>query len=162
MPAPAPLFICDSMLGRLAKNLRMLGFDTLYARQGSAETLCGTALLQHRILLTRRTGFLQKAPGRNVVHIFIRSDSAAEQVREVITGCSLKKTDVRPFTICLHCNARLAPVAREAVLSRVPEYVAATVDNFTACPLCGRVYWKGTHYARMTGGLDKIMGHGAL
>jgi uncharacterized protein with PIN domain len=147
MSAPAPLFICDSMLGRLAKNLRMLGIDTLYAGRGSANAHC--AAPEHRILLTRRTAFLKKKPEQIASYIFIKSNDPAEQVQEVIAACALKKSAMRPFTICLNCNAQLTPVAKEAALGRVPEYVFATVAEFTACPQCGKIYWKGTHYDTM-------------
>ena len=158
MEKSPPGFICDSMLGRLAKNLRMLGFDTLYAREGCAKALCDTAAREQRILLTRRTAFLKKKAELTAACIFIHSNDTVEQVQEVLAACALKKTDLRPFTICLHCNARLTAIAKQEMLARVPEYVMATVDIFTACPLCRRVYWKGTHYASMTGELEKIMG----
>jgi hypothetical protein len=141
-------FICDTMVGRLAKSLRMLGFDTLYARTARLDDLAATAARESRTLLTRRTTLLQKPPA-GISCLFICKNDPAEQLREVFCACGLTRSDVRPFTRCLRCNARLAPVEKHAAGDRMPDHVAATLQTFTACPACGRVYWKGTHYERM-------------
>ena len=153
MPDAAPRFICDSMLGRLAKSLRMLGFDTLYARPLGPQALMQTAFDQQRIILSRRTVFSKSAS--TVSSVSIRSNAPEEQLREVMTACDISGAVIRPFTICLRCNAPLADLAREAAAGRVPDYVLATVDHFAACPCCGRVYWKGTHYRNMADGILK-------
>jgi len=155
MPDTAHRFICDSMLGRLAKNLRMLGFDTLYARLLSPQALAQIALEQQRIILTRRTVFSKSTAADSVV--YIRSNDPKEQLREVITACSISRAFIRPFTICLRCNVPLADLAKKAAAGRVPDYVLSTVDHFAACPSCGRVYWKGTHYANMADRILAIM-----
>ena len=160
MAHSTPAFICDSMLGRLAKNLRMLGFDALYDRDAGLKALLDAAEQQRRILLTRRTALLKKKPVQAAPHIFIRSNDPAVQLREVIAACDLTATDTAPFSVCLRCNARLAAISKQAALGHVPEYVFATVAEFTACPQCGRIYWKGTHYARMTEELKKTWGTG--
>ncbi|MCX5899318.1 MAG: Mut7-C RNAse domain-containing protein [Proteobacteria bacterium] len=153
MPGTAPRFICDSMLGRLAKSLRMLGFDTLYARPLSPQALMQTAFDQQRIILSRRTVFSKSASALSSVSI--RSNAPEEQLREVIAACDITGAVIRPFTICLRCNAPLADLAREAAAGRVPEYVLATVDHFATCPSCCRVYWKGSHYRNMAEGILK-------
>jgi uncharacterized protein len=155
MPETALRFICDSMLGRLAKNLRMLGFDTPYARCLTPRQLMQSALEQQRILLTRRRAFLKSiATG---FCIFMRSNDPEEQMRQVIAECSSAKALIRPFTICLRCNDPLSGIAKEAAAGRVPDYVFTTVDHFAACTSCGRVYWKGTHYANMADRILKIV-----
>jgi uncharacterized protein len=155
MPYTALQFICDSMLGRLAKNLRMLGFDTLYERLLNPQALMQKALEQKRIILTRRTVFTKSAAADSIV--YIRSNDPKEQLREVVTACGISGAVFRPFTICLRCNAPLADLAKEAAAGRVPDYVLSTVDHFAACPSCGRVYWRGTHYANMDDRIVKIM-----
>ena len=158
MAHSTPAFICDCMLGRLAKNLRMLGFDTLYSRDASLKSLLDSAVRRQRILLTRRTAFLKKKPEQPAAYFFIRSNAPAQQLQEVRTACGLTTADMAPFSVCLRCNARLAAIAKQAALGNVPEYVFTTVAEFSSCPQCGRIYWKGTHYARMAGELEKIMG----
>jgi uncharacterized protein len=154
MPDTALRFICDSMLGRLAKSLRMLGFDTLYERCITPQQLMQSALEQHRIILTRQTAFPQNTPTVSI--LYIHSNSPEEQLREVINTCSMAAS-IKPFTICLRCNAALAAIEKEAAAGHVPDYVYATVEHFSACPSCGRVYWKGTHYKNMADRILKIV-----
>ena len=155
MPDTALRFICDSMLGRLAKNLRMLGFDTLYARLLSPQALIQKALEQQRIILTRRTVFPKSTATVSIV--CIRSNTPKAQLKEVITERGISSAIIKPFTICLRCNAPLADLAKEAATGRVPDYVLFTVDHFAACPSCDRVYWRGTHYANMADRILTIM-----
>jgi uncharacterized protein len=155
MPDTVIRFICDSMLGRLVKNLRMLGFDTLYSRLLSPQALMQMAWEQQRIILTHRTVFPKSTAPVSIV--YIRSNAPKEQLREVITARGISGAVIRPFTICLRCNAPLANLAKEAAAGRVPDYVLSTVDHFAACPSCGRVYWRGTHYANMADRIVKIM-----
>ena len=153
MAGPEQKFICDSMLGRLAKGLRMLGFDTLYARTLNPQSLVQTAVDQQRVILTRRTTFTKSSPAVSI--LYMHSNSPKEQLREVIGACSLAAS-IKPFTICLRCNAALAAIEKEAAAGHVPDYVYATVEQFSACPSCGRVYWKGSHYANMADDILRI------
>ncbi|MBN2107486.1 MAG: Mut7-C RNAse domain-containing protein [Deltaproteobacteria bacterium] len=155
MPDTALRFICDSMLGRLAKSLRMLGFDTLYTHCLTPQQLVQLSMEQQRIILTRRSACMQSSP--TVSCIYIRSNDPDEQLRQVIAASGIVKALIRPFTICLSCNVPLTGLAKEAAAGRVPDYVFTTVDNFAACNACGRVYWKGTHYANMEDRMKKIM-----
>ncbi len=148
-------FLCDSMLGRLAKSLRMLGFDTLYARCLTPQQLRRSSVEQQRIILTRRSAFLNSTS--TGACIYMRSNDPEEQLRQVIDACGITKALIRPFTICLRCNVMLAGLAKEAAAGRVPDYVFTTVDHFAACTACGRVYWKGTHYANMADRILKII-----
>lgn len=155
MQGTALQFLCDSMLGRLAKNLRMLGFDTLYAHCLTPQQLLQLSMEQERIILTRRSIFLKRTS--TDACIYIRSNDSEEQLRQVIAACGIVKNLIKPFTICLRCNVPLAGLAKEAAAGRVPDYVFTTVDYFAACNSCGRVYWKGTHYANMADRMYKIV-----
>jgi uncharacterized protein with PIN domain len=148
-------FLCDSMLGRLAKSLRMLGFDTLYARCLTPQQLMQLSMEQERIILSRRSIFLKKTLTDDC--IYIRNNDAEEQLRQVIAACGIGQDLIRPFTICLRCNVPLSGLAKEGAAGRVPDYVFTTVDHFAACNSCGRVYWKGTHYANMADRILKIV-----
>jgi hypothetical protein len=147
-------FLCDSMLGRLAKNLRMLGFDALYAHCLTPQQLLQSAMDQQRIILTRRSVCMKSASTGTC--IYIRSNDPDEQLRQVIAACGIVKTLIKPFTICLRCNVPLTGLSKEAAAGRVPDYVLTTVEHFAACNSCGRVYWKGTHYANMADAILKI------
>jgi uncharacterized protein len=147
MPETAYRFICDSMLGRLAKSLRMMSFDTLYARSLTPQQLMDSALERQRTILTRRSLFLKGSSTGSSIHI--RSNDPEEQLRQVIAACGMAKAAIRPFTLCLRCNVPLADLAKEAAAGRVPDYVFSTAGHFAACASCGRVYWKGTHYQNM-------------
>ena len=154
MAGSTPRFICDSMLGRLAKSLRMLGFDTQYAHCLTSLQLLQLSVEQQRILLTRRSACMKSTSTGSC--IYIRSNDPDEQLRQVIAACGIVKTLIKPFTICLRCNAPLTGLSKEAAAGRVPDYVLTTVEHFAACNSCGRVYWKGTHYANMADAILKI------
>ncbi len=154
MPDTEFRFICDSMLGRLAKSLRLLGFDALYARCLTPQQLMHSSVEQQRIILTRRSFFLKITSNRSC--IYLQSNDPDQQLRQVIAECGIVKAFIRPFTLCLRCNFPLSGLSKEAAAGRVPDYVLTTVDNFAACTCCGRVYWKGTHYANMAEAILKI------
>ncbi len=140
----APKFLADTMLGRLATWLRVLGYDAEYFR-GDDERLVARARTEGRVLLTRDTALVRRRGLPQ--HLFIESDHVKEQVRQVITALGL-----RPGAIarrCLRCNALLAPRAKAEVLGNVPEYVWAHHEVFWGCPRCKRIYWAGSHQRRM-------------
>lgn len=139
-------FVLDVHLGRLAKLLRMLGFDALYSNSLDDSRLSRISALQRRILLTRDRELLKRSA---VSHGYcVRSTQALEQLREVIGRFDLAGR-FKPFSRCLRCNAPLRRLARRRAARTVPRYVAASYRRFRVCPDCGRVYWRGTHWQRM-------------
>jgi uncharacterized protein with PIN domain len=155
---PAPKFIVDNNVGRLAKWLRVLGFDTLFINPIADEDLLEIARREGRIIVTKDTAFLRRREvmdGRLKV-VFVRSNDRLGQLREVIAALNLPVAD-RWFSRCLACNAPLKPVAKAEVAHEVPPYVYATQNGFQRCPGCGRVYWPGTHWERMRAELKTVM-----
>jgi len=147
---PEPLrhvrFVLDVHLGRLARYLRLLGFDALYRNDCGDEQLAEISSGEHRILLTRDVGLLKRSA---VTHgYYLRSTQPREQLAEVVTRFDLTRL-AKPFSRCAHCNAALEQVSQNAVREQLPERVAALQEEFLRCPGCGRVYWKGGHYRRM-------------
>jgi uncharacterized protein with PIN domain/sulfur carrier protein ThiS len=139
-------FVLDVHLGRLAKLLRMLGFDALYSNDLDDGSLSRISASEHRILLTRDRELLKRSA---VSHGYcVRSTQALEQMREVIGRFDLAGK-IKPFSRCLRCNAPLRRLARREAARNVPPYVAASYRGFRACPRCARVYWRGTHWERM-------------
>ena len=147
---PRPLresrFVLDAHLGKLARHLRMAGFDCLYRNDYRDSEIINAALAERRIVLTRDKGLLKQ---RLVTHgYFVRATESEQQLREVIRALQLE-TGLRPFTRCRECNAGLRAVPKDEVLARLPQKVRTAYERFQLCPGCGRIYWEGTHYARL-------------
>ncbi|HTY13035.1 MAG TPA: Mut7-C RNAse domain-containing protein [Candidatus Omnitrophota bacterium] len=141
-----PRFIADDMLGKLARRLRMLGYDVLYPKTSADSMLVRMAKDEGRIILTRDLG-LSLIRGVNAV--LLRSIRLEDQLKELFGALELEPERGRMFSRCAVDNALLVSIEKEAVKPRVPPLVYSIFDNFTYCPVCDRVYWKGTHYERM-------------
>lgn len=132
------------MLGRLARWLRVLGYDTLYSPAADDPALARLARAETRILLTRDRELARRA-GLRV--LLLRDDRVQEQLREVAARFALEAEEA--FSRCTRCNVTLLELDREGARGRVPPYVYTTHARFRACPECRRVYWRGTHWAHM-------------
>lgn len=147
-PLRNPRFVADVHLGKLARFLRLLGFDTRYANDLDDAELVRISVRERRILLTRDLGLLKhKALTR--AH-WLRATDAEKQMKEVVIALSLAG-NARPFTRCMSCNGALEPVERAAVAGRVPLHVQRSFRRFARCRRCRRIYWRGTHFKRLTG-----------
>lgn len=141
-----PRFVLDGHLGRLARHLRMLGFDTRWRADAGDEELASISAFEHRILLTRDRGLLKR---RAVTHGYcVRAVDPRLQLGEVVRRLDLSRAFV-PFRRCIRCNGLVAPVSREEAAARVPARVLERQAAFRRCGACGRLYWAGTHHARM-------------
>jgi len=148
-----PRFVADTHLGKLARHLRMAGFDTLYGNDWDDDRIAAIALAERRTILTRDRGLLRR---RDVERGYcVRAVESEAQLGEVVGRLQLEPL-IRPFTRCRECNTPLEDLAREAVRERVPERVLGLYERFKRCPTCGRVYWEGTHYRRMQGVLERV------
>jgi hypothetical protein len=141
-------FVLDNHLGKLATYLRMLGFDTLYHNNFQDDELAELASKERRILLTRDRGLLMR---RSIEYgYFVRSMDAKEQLVEVIQQYEIIN-QVRPFERCLRCNERLKHVEKIQILDRLEPLTQKYYNEFSICPDCEKIYWKGSHYERMQG-----------
>ncbi|HXG39883.1 MAG TPA: Mut7-C RNAse domain-containing protein [Candidatus Limnocylindrales bacterium] len=145
-PAHPPRFALDGHLGRLARYLRALGIDATYDRDADDERLAESAATEGRILLTRDVGLLKRS--RVVRGYWLRADDPEAQLADVVRRFRLLAV-ARPFGRCLRCNTELEDVARAEVLDRLPPRTRVEFDEFRRCRVCGRIYWKGSHYDRM-------------
>ncbi len=136
--------VADAMLGRLAKWLRVAGYDTLYWR-GDDAGLVRLAVAEGRLLLTRDTRLAPRLPPDQ--SLFIESDHYDEQLRQVIGRLGWP---ARIGHRCLRCNLLLDSADKAELRGHVPEFVWSRHDRFARCPGCLRIYWEGTHYQRMT------------
>ena len=145
-PLRDPKFICDVHLGKLAKNLRMLGLDTFYKNSITKNEIVLTSMNENRVILTRDGGLLKI---KNVTHgYYIRNTDPIKQTSEVINRFHLEKT-MKRFSRCLRCNTVLKTVQKEMIMERIPEKVKASQDEYFICSNCDRIFWKGTHYKNM-------------
>jgi len=154
-------FIVDSNVGRLATWLRIAGFDTLFAEGIDDNRLVRIALDEDRVLLTKDRQILKRrlvTSGRLKV-ILIEDDEVKAQLRQVLTTLNLAG-QLRPFSLCVECNEPLVPRERGEVEELVPPYVFQTQTQYMQCPGCLRVYWRGTHWERMSRELEGIVGTG--
>jgi uncharacterized protein with PIN domain len=137
-------FTAERTLGKLAKWLRILGFDTLYEPDISEKQIINAE--KKRILLTRT----QRIRDTNLSNkcIFIASNDPFEQLREVIQALGINQKDIRPFSRCIRCNALIRRVQKDAVRKMVPDFVWETYDSFRICVLCQKIYWPGSHTRR--------------
>jgi uncharacterized protein len=150
-------FIVDHNVGKLARWLRMMGFDSVFFTGEDDGRMVKQALAEDRILLTRDTGIMLRrlvSSGR-VYAVFFKSEAPEEQMRQLMASIDLKGQS-RPFTICLEDNQPLIPANPEDVKNRVPPYVFKTQTLYVECPVCRRVYWRGTHWLAMLHKLEKL------
>jgi uncharacterized protein len=136
-----PRFAADRMLGRLARWLRILGYDVAYGPHLAGRALVRCARDEARIILTRDTR-LRRDP-ELPSHVFVTSDHFREQLRQVAAAVPLGGAEL--LRRCLDCNRILEEVPREAARERVPAFVFATAERFLGCRGCGRLYWPATH-----------------
>ncbi len=147
-------FVLDTHLGRLAAHLRMLGFDSLYRNDCHDEELALISTSQQRTLLSRDRGLLKRSI---VTHGYlVREAEPEQQLIEVVNRFELSRL-IAPFRRCLHCNAPLRPVAKELVNDRLLPDTRQRYHEFHICPDCDRVYWKGSHYQRMTRLIERMI-----
>jgi len=159
VPLRVTRFIADVHLGRLARLLRMMGFDTEWANHLPDDLIVSVARREGRIILSRDRGLLKR---RAVTHgCLVRSLEPREQLSEVLARFDLAR-QVRLFSRCMDCNVVLARVTRASVLDALPPSVAETCSEFSRCPRCGKVFWRGTHWETMKRlAADVLGGHPA-
>ncbi len=150
-------FIVDANAGKLARWLRMMGYDTLFFRDIDDGLLVDMALREGRVVVTRDTQIARRraAASGGLKVIVTRFDDPREQLLQVMRELDLDWRDTE-FTRCLECNRPLAPRSREEVKDLVPPHVYRTQARYVQCPSCSRVYWRGTHWQRMKQALGEI------
>ena len=150
-------FVVDVNVGRLARWLRIMGYDTLFPSERGDNELVRIALKESRTLVTRDSGIVRRRAARlgqmRVVHI--KDDDLRGQLRQLVSELEL---DFKSgFTRCICCNLALERAAKEEAAVRLPTYVLATQCKFMRCPQCLRLYWKGTHWSNMKSELERAI-----
>lgn len=139
-------FVVDCMLGKAAKWLKILGFDVLFFPKAEDDELLAVARRDGRTLLTRDHALIAGAGGTTC--LLIESEVWEEQIRQVLAHFGLAAA-ARPFSRCVECNAAVKPLSRENAANLVAPFVLEQGRDFALCPVCGRVFWQGTHFEDM-------------
>jgi uncharacterized protein with PIN domain len=148
-------FVADRMLGRLARMLRLLGYDTEYSPQMTTPQLREIARRGERVVLTRGQAEKRFAGFQNVFSV--KSENAPQQLREVVERFGL---DPRQglWTRCTLCNGPIETVAKAEIEQQVKPKVYQLYAEFFRCAGCGHVYWRGSHVDRILKNLDSLLG----
>lgn len=148
-----PSFVLDVHLGKLARYLRMMGFDSIYRNDFSDHELVAISCSEKRILLTRDIGVLKYGCLR--YGYWIRATIVLEQVKEVASYYNLCPF-VLPFSLCMECNSPLLEVDKSHIEYKIPPLTRMYYDSFSQCTNCQKIYWQGSHYNRMNDLLKQI------
>jgi len=147
-------FLLTKEVGRLAKWLRILGFDTEYIKKDNASAVIIQALREERIIITRNSR-LPKSGGLRIE--VIRTQDLKQQLQEILKTLNISLDTRLMFTRCIICNAELVHIAKDKVKDKVPEYVFKTQNYFVTCAKCNRIYWQGTHWGNVQEALKEIV-----
>jgi uncharacterized protein with PIN domain len=157
--AGTPKFIIDHNVGKLARWLRLMGYDARFFDGDDDAEMLAVAKAEGRIILSRDTRIMQRRliTSGQIGAVLIESDRPQKQIRQVIDSLGLDSR-FRPFSLCLECNQLLVERAKDEVKDLVPPYVFKTQGQFRQCPNCGRIYWRGTHWRAMLKRLEGFKG----
>jgi uncharacterized protein with PIN domain len=150
-------FIVDHNVGKLARWLRMMGYDSVFFTGEDDGRMVKQALAEDRILLTRDTGIMRRrmVTGGSVHAVLLESEEPEQQIQQLVVTLDLTN-QANPFTICMECNEQLTESNTENIRERVPPHVFKTQTQYMECPACHRVYWHGTHWQAMLNSLEKM------
>lgn len=148
-----PRFLVDSMLGSLARWLRIGGYDAEYRRDAEDDSLMEEAFRTGRILLTRDRVLVLRAKKRGIETILVEGEGEVEQLGALAAalGLELDPSNSR----CPKCNGSLTRVSRDEVRDRVPEASLEAFDVFWMCGSCGGVYWRGSHWNQIASTIEE-------
>ena len=144
-------FVCDHMLGTLAKWLRLLGFDVIYPGPVADSEIRDAAAQEDRMVITRDK---ELASTTKVRTLYVESDVLEEQLKFVLSELDLKVTD--PMSRCSVCNSLVDRVDKSSVEGKVPEGVFDRQEDFWFCSECGKYYWQGSHWEKIAKTIEEL------
>lgn len=148
-------FVADGMLGSSSRWLRMLGCDVKYCNDMPDGALLKTAEQEDRVLLTRDSELFRRASAGGLRALFVEGESEAERLANIAQHFNIKLDIDMAVTRCPVCGSSLRNVEREAVLDKVPSGTLKHYEEFWVCDGCGKVYWRGGHWKKITEILDE-------
>jgi len=150
-----PKFIVDTMLGNVARWLRMLGYDTLYFKRIEDWKILSLALKDERVILTRDHGLCNRARKKEIKCLLLEQDTMEERLAYISMKTGIRLYIDLDRSRCPICNYELIKVDREIVKNKVPRRVYEKHSDFWYCRKCGKVYWIGKHWKGIEGTLKK-------
>lgn len=152
-------FIVDLTMGRLAKWLRISGFDTVFYNSDDTDKMIEIASKENRIILTKNSSFIKRKKKileeKGISYFLPTADRVKKQLKDVAIYFKLNLKE-KPFTLCINCNKPLVPVSKEEAAGKVPEYVYQNYTDFVQCKSCRKIFWGGTHKERMEERLSSV------
>lgn len=152
-------FLVDRMLGKLARELRMLGYDAIYYRGEDPYPLIQRARQEGRTILTRNTKLLPRKPEDHIV--WVTKDNPTLQLKELIEKAYISLDEEALFSRCLLCNSPLDEIPRDEAEGKVPDFIFYQQKAFFRCPQCHKIYWEGSHPANMQRRIQELFGSSA-
>jgi len=148
-------YLCDQMLGTLAKWMRIYGLDTFYASSEMDDSaLVEICKKEKRTLITRDKDLLIRARRENLKTIEIKSIDINNQIRTIISDI---ETDSEKFlSRCILCNSKVIDINKIEVKERVPERIYKNNEKFWYCKKCNKIYWTGSHFENMIEKINEI------
>lgn len=149
-------FIVDHNVAKLARWLRMMGYDTTIFDEPDDWQMIRNALAENRIIITKDTGVMKRRiiTSGKLRALHIKGDIPDKQIQQIIKTFQLDNK--KSLSLCLECNTHLVDIDKDKIKDRVPPYVYRTKSQFVECPVCRRVYWQGTHWKAMMLTLEKL------
>lgn len=149
-------FVVDQTLGKLAKWLRLCGYDAAPIRLSGQDVKSWPPPAAGTVILTRKTAARDRTDRRDLM--LVMADTPEKQLSEIFTRLQLPREELHPLNRCSRCNQVLSPVPKEVAMGRVPEYVLHKTTQFYECPSCRQLFWAGSHHDKI---LEKIKTLGA-
>ncbi len=147
-------FLCDSMLGKLSRLLRMCGFDAEYCKKGLTLEDLKKIRDKGLVILTRNRKLLNF--DQNLLLFNPDNDIPLLQLKMVLDHFNLK-SHIKFLSRCMECNVEIVNISKAEVKGKVPFYVYDNHEDFFQCPSCGRIYWEGSHVGKMREKLERIL-----
>lgn len=145
-----PNFVVDSMLGNLAKKLRILGYDSKYFSTIEDDKLILIAKNEKRIILTKDEQLVKNAEKQNITSVLIRGHDELDQIMQINTKIKLDRFTVETDNSrCIACNGNLQSIEKFRIIGKVPEGVLEREKRFWMCDSCKKIYWEGTHFQKL-------------
>jgi uncharacterized protein with PIN domain len=147
-------FLVEPMLGRLAKWLRIWGYDAEYLPRSDKKNITYKSLQQRRIVLTRDHMLSKKKAWRLIL---VKDDRFEKQLKQLVKELNLKPDPDKLFSRCTLCNVAVEKIEKVRVKGKVPPYIYSIHNDFSYCPECKRIYWPGSHIQLLENKLKEIL-----
>jgi uncharacterized protein len=148
-------FVLDGMLGKLARWLRMMGYDAKYSNNMNDVELLDIAKAENRVLLTRDLALYQQAIAKNLEALYVEGLTEPERLSELAKRYNIPLTIDLEKSRCPKCNTKINPVPKEEIADKVEKNTLTYYDEFWLCRNCGAVYWQGAHWTKIRATLEE-------